>query len=191
LKIYKTNTVDYLNNLQNKLEFEGRNFLKVDIDKNSRLRDYILNFNILPEFTTLLEAFKNHNYTCYTLYNLNPFKVHPMVMDKIKKIDNQYVLYYIILDCSISKKRWKDIEREITEVMYDASGSSFTNYWRGGSNRARNSKCNMYFEMLDYQIGAFKVNPAKRIIKPKPFILHLEDTHINIPWDSGDGGTSG
>ena len=160
MKENKTNTTDYLKRLEGVITNDDNIFIKVQTSEESHYSDYILNYNRLLNFGNLKKLFKGRDYKFYTLYDLNPFKIHPNTYAKIKKLDDEFVICYMIFENGVSQKMWREAELDITKALLDSSGMSW-------SSSYRSLKTNMYFEMVDFCVGAFKVYPGNRHIEQK------------------------
>jgi len=165
MKVMKTNTIKYLQQLETAIKTSDKNFVYVKPSKYSKFKDYILNYKHIHKFVMFNEIFKKYRYAHYTQYNLNPFDIHPQTYNKLKSIQNDFVLYYTIFENAVSEKIWKYAESNINEVLRDSSSD-----WVSFGDSVMS---NMEFKMVHHCIGVYTINPTKRINtrpKPKPIL---------------------
>lgn len=182
MKVNKTNTTDYLERLEDTILNDDNSFIEVRTSEYSKFSDYIINYDVLPKYAKLKKLFKGRNYKFHTLYDLNPFKIHPNTYTKLKKLNDEFVVYYVIFENGVSQKSWRNLEIKITECLYNSSGNSWS--------FSDTNKTNMYFEMVDFCIGAFKVLHDKRI-NSKLKRTYFAEMMLNFSWTySRDDGTT-
>ncbi len=147
----KTNTDIYTKNLEIALNEYKDTFVYVKPTKKAKYEDYIVHLETINHLDIIKNLFRGVHYHIATRYSLNPFIIHPDTMNKLKTINTDFVVYYMIFEDKISSSFWDIAEKNINKKIED-----LPNRWILFDNP------NMYFKMEDEHIGLFKVDPALR-----------------------------